>query len=368
MADYRAQISQDGVPLDRAADYQKTLDTKWPFLDIAFEQRVHVSKADWYSVNTDWYIVLLEHNLGYLPPFQVREIGTTYLKDSMLSEVVATSTKIILTGTFIVGDPTTPLEIDLFVRVFAVDMTKEYKYDGQFTQARPSVSIPKYGAKIINQRKPGARLDSTELSDFSLHTSAKALGIHKTGTQYINEYTTYPDATVNAIDTATDIFTMTSAVSWVSQLGAPCMYWPADYVTYPGPLTTATYFTIPMTPTTFKLASSYSNAVNGIAINITSTGALNGRLQAADDPSNPQNVITHDVGYPPTYFLAKVTYPEPYSGYMHFAPNEPVINMINKDAVFITADTTTLKIYGAQSVFSGLMAYLIVKDPAEVAS
>ena len=40
MGRYGVQISQQGIDVSRAADYQKVLDSNWKFLDIAVEKDV----------------------------------------------------------------------------------------------------------------------------------------------------------------------------------------------------------------------------------------------------------------------------------------------------------------------------------------
>jgi hypothetical protein len=367
MGRHGIQISQEGVPLSRAADYQKVLDDQWPFLDIFLEKEIQVSKSDWPSSTAWWVYELAEHNLGYLPGFTFKENGTSLITGD--TSVIATDKKIYLRGLWVTGDPTTPLDIRIFIRVFAVDITKEYQYTGERIAPQPRVSAKKYGVKIVDPRDPNSRMGDQEMSSFSLNTNAKALGVFKTGIQDINPWSRDTSATVTGINTSTDVFTSSGSIDWSNLHGHACVYSPADFVTYPAPLNTSTYYIIPLTPTTFKLASTYNNAMAGVAIDITTTGSLNGTLSSRDNPSVPTNIITHNAGYPPTYMLA--TYNPDGVGGAFADPlnNVPTVTplLLNGPAVKITTTNTTMALVGVQSVYSERVAYLIIRDPAEVA-
>ena len=123
------QISQEGIPLRRAADYQKILDDRWPFLDIAVEQEFILSKSSFPSATGFWVERVLEHNLGYLPAFTYRNLSySDNLGGSSSSvEIVATKTAIYVRDLWISGTPMTRLDMSGFLRVFACDITKEFE-------------------------------------------------------------------------------------------------------------------------------------------------------------------------------------------------------------------------------------------------
>ena len=366
MAEYGIQISQEGVPLQRAADYQKVLDDKWPFIDILFEGEFKISKANWPATTSWWVYEIAEHNRGYLPGFTYREIGTNLITGN--TQMIATTDKIYLRGLWATGDPTTPLEIRIYLRVFALDITREYEYKGDKPEAKVRMSARKYGAKVLDPRAPTANMSNKEMSDYSLNTNAKALAIHKTGVQDINPWSRYGNASVSSIDTANDILTFSGTnIAWTQTVGQACAYFPNDFVTYPSPLSSSIYYIIPLTPTTLKLASTYQNALNGVAIDLTSAGSLPGQLQPRENPSNPTDIITHNIGYPPTYLFA-IYDPDGVDGaYADPLNRVPTITSMGSLNCFITATTTTIKISGAQSVFSGRVAYVIIRDPSEIA-
>lgn len=92
---------------------------------------------------------------------------------------------------------------------------------------------------------------------------------------------TAADATTNTLgqsdtftaDDTTDICTYTSTVNFPSNILVGTRVRLTTTTTLPAPLATATdYYVIKVSDTTFKLATSYANAIAGTAINITTTG------------------------------------------------------------------------------------------------
>lgn len=86
---------------------------------------------------------------------------------------------------------------------------------------------------------------------------------HRAG--YSADYPTY--ATVTAVDIATDIITLGSAVE--TQTGDPILYSQATSV-IGGITTNRTYYAIRVSSTTFKFAETYDNAIAGTAVDLTS--------------------------------------------------------------------------------------------------
>lgn len=270
---YGLQISQEGIPINRAADYQKVLDDRWPFLDIVIERDIDVTKADWPAASGYWTVEVLRHDLGYLPAFKFREY--TNLLSSTYSDkvIIATKTSIYIRGLFILGDPTTAIRIQGKLRVFACPVAEEFSAPINHYEPRPKKDAYDYGVKIL---KHGSRIRSKDASDFSLNTDAKALSIQQTGV-------VMPD--------------------------------------------------------------------------------VDGHL-----------IITHNMGYPPTFMIA---YLERYSawssGYANPLPEQDCIHPLNNRTEYgstiakSNVTTATLDLAGAQAALTRSHAYLIIKDPVEVA-
>lgn len=276
-ARYGVEISQSGVPLDRAADYQKNLDDRWPYLDIALEIDIDITKSDW-AVGA-WVLKVADHNLGYVPMYTFRpDDPSIYATDYRLypGRMYATKKSFYIYGWWLSFDSTTPIRIKGKLRVFSADCTKGFV--ARADSISPYGVSPKtdYGVKILKNNSGGRRINNGELSRFSINTTAKALAIHKLG------------------------------------------------------------------------------------------------LQLVDDQSSTTDKIYHDIGYPPTYLFSRYFYngaPAVTAQHWDLMENpDAVTNPINVSLFFrVEATTTYLKLKGVQSTFNGYLAYIIVKDPAEVA-
>lgn len=108
-------------------------------------------------------------------------------------------------------------------------------------------------------------------------------------------------AAATDVNTGTDVLTHSAATL---QTGRPCSF--TSSVSLPGGIVTATrYFIIKLTATTVKLATSYTNAIAGTAIDITSTGSgihtmtvINGTAELTNNlfwTDSAVNVIATDV-------------------------------------------------------------------------
>lgn len=238
-------ISQQGIDLKRAAEYQKVLDSRWRFLEI--EKEIVL------TIDTNAIIRVVDHNLGYLPFF------TTVYPDSSLSRhglTRATSRSVYIDTRF----ETIPFTI--CVRVFRVDVTSNYTAPVDFQIAAQESEKTPYGVKVL-KRDSGRGMDEKNKDFYSLNTRAKALSIHSHG----------------------------------------------------------------------------------------SASASGGQI-----------TLQPALGYPPSYFLASTTTVS--SGEEAGAPAVSEFDALNCVA---SANAATITFSGAQSALSGSYAYLILKDPAQVA-
>jgi len=244
MADFGFQIAQENVDIRRAADYQKTLDSRWRTLDAVFEVEVEVVHGG--SGDT----MAFHHKLGFLPAFTARKISGS-------GEVTwwADRQKV-----YVRGDAGT---YSVFLRIYDVDPTVEYRAPVLHISARPGSSASKIGAKFLNQHRTSQGMRDDEKSHYSLNTQAKAMGIQQTGVV---------EATVS----------------------------------------------------------------NGHEL-----------------------VITHDLGYPPTYLTAEMDLTD---------TSNPKIAVMGNVLGRVTANSVQVRIVGALAVLLGSWAYLVLKDPIEVAA
>lgn len=375
---YGLEFSQEGIPIQRAADYQKVLDDRWPFLDIAFEQEIPIEyeiKAN--ATSYAWSLLIYEHNLGFLPGFTYRLLEGSFF-DSFGSRavwVVSTAKGIYLRGEYFGGDPASKLVMRLFIRCFAVDMLTPFKSPVEHGVPRVRTKSRKYGVKFLKPRLNPERFEGDEMSDFSIHNDAKALAVQQIGQLDLNPWARYDQINVTAIDTTADTLTIAlqnanDSMGWVTQAGQAVQYFPQDFITYPNPLNnSSTYYVIPVGTNTIKLANSYQNALQGVAINLLSAGALPGTLSAADNSAAPGNLFYHDVGYPPTYMLAEYSLADDRAtDTLKYLEGQNVINSLSDgfDVGYTQSTTETLAFTGAQAVATGRYAIMVLKDPIEV--
>lgn len=356
-----AIFTQQGVSVQGAADYQKVLDSRWRFMEVEIEQLVTVvlpARAATATIADRYFddITVVDHNLGFFPAFETNDTtNASILSDGQRVFV----RRIVSTG----GQPASTLTLK--VRVYNLPITTEYVAIKEFVagSSSPESSV---GIEFLDGKAPGVALGDVSPVGFSADTRKKILSIHRHGVQYINPWASNT-VNVTAVDTAGDVLTMTPRsgdFAWFSRLGQAIKYTPSDFVTMPAPLIfNTTYYVIPLTSTTCKLATTYANALAGIAIDLTTTGALPGIMATVANPSISENVIKHDIGYPPTYQLAQIY---PNSSFIAGAPGENIGPLLNTIPGIVTADNINLAFVGVQNVFTGKFAYIILKDPVEL--
>lgn len=267
-------FTQQGVPVQLAADYQKVLDTRWRFLDIELEQEVGFTRAESGSSHY-WVQKLCTHNLGYLPAFTYRQISLNTGSLNLLEftpTIIATKNAIYLRNLFVSGDSTDAIILKAYVRVFACDILKTYQAPKELATPTSKPAYPKSGIKIL---KNGGNINSEELSDYAINTLGKALAIQQTG-----------------------------------------------------------------------LAE--SNAATSFIL-----------------------TITHGLGYPPTYFLARYETAAEFQQTTVFAnplPGEDYIQAMDvASGANVFADSNQIKIKGSQSILGGKFGFIITKEPVELA-
>lgn len=243
---YGVEIAQGGVDVTQAADYQKVLDSRWEFMEIAMEYQYNIAPG-----NPGFPVKLFDHNLGHLPAFtQTQPVVFGVAR----ATIVADDTSFYVFPDFV----NTPVG---FLRIYTCDITAEYQAPIE-TVSGSGFSVSPDGIKILRQNTND--INSTNPSDFSVSTNARPLSIHLHGIRAVN-------------------------------------------------------------------------------------------------PSNSHLLFTHNVGYPPTYFVTPVG---PFG--THLPQN--TIKGLTETFGFATANSYQIDIRGAQSGLAGNYAVMILKDPIEVAS
>lgn len=362
-------FTQDGVPVEGSADYQKVLDSRWRFVELEVEEEVKVSLPAQSAVTfANRYFektTVLTHGLGFIPLFE------TDLDDAAITDGIwADKDRVFVRRLISTGGAAAAGPVTFHIRVYNLPILEEYAAPKEFVvgSSSPEGSV---GMQFLEE-SGGVDLGDVSPVGFSVDTRKKILSVHRTGLALINDYVGR-QARCSAIDTATDILTITNqpgapygtSFAWTSTVGQAVTLSPADFVTYPGGLGAGTYYLIPQDSTHVKLAGSYSDALAGTAINITSAGSLPMMLSAAANPNLRENSIYHNVGYPPTFVLAETNFDD---AFFNAPETETYIGPIMENPpTRMTADGDYINFFGVQSIFTGRYGYVILKDPVELA-
>lgn len=192
MSRYGAKVSQQGVDVTRAADYQKVLDTGWKFVEITHQVSIDVSYSSWATGYNQ--IILFEHGLGYRPAFEFMpdpgwSMGNPdvyFNNPNTLFDDMKADERYIYIFPIWNASSTTALRVKGVMRVFNVDITAEYKAPSEAVALEPGSDQTKYGAKIIDVNARSARMGDTAIQNYSMNTNAKAISLHSTGVRTAN--------------------------------------------------------------------------------------------------------------------------------------------------------------------------------------
>lgn len=192
MARYGVQISQQGIPVDRAADYQKVLDSNWKFLDIAFEVDIDIKISLNGPTNGYTAIPILQHGLGYIPAFEYIPSPETveYTPEPVVNfsgyldslRLIKADNQNVYANILYYG---TAINMRLRgkLRVFALDIMTEYLAPTIPVTTTAKTPVSRYGAKFLNLNRGKGDIEDESMLPFTLNTRGKQISVHKHGTQ-----------------------------------------------------------------------------------------------------------------------------------------------------------------------------------------
>lgn len=179
-------ISQSGIPIDDANDYQKVLDSRWKFLDIHVEKEIDMT-TQVFTIQGYYAIKLLDHNLGYHPGFEFYPDPAGV--DGLGGDILADDHSIYM-RIFWYSSLPSYANIKALIRVYAIDILAEYQAPTTPPSTAGAPTKSTIGAVFSNQATGVKTIDSTNPDDFTLYTPVKAVAVHKTGTAQANNSVT----------------------------------------------------------------------------------------------------------------------------------------------------------------------------------
>lgn len=375
MADNTTGIifTQSGVPVRGSADYQHVYDSRWKYMEIEYErsfETVVPGRPFILGSSLTERTNVFRHGLGFVPYFETdffdRYNSTT---NPAPIEMYADKEYVFVNRRNQGGADGAIRTITGNLRVYNIPVLEDYTAPSTLPQG---LSSPRsdHGVKFLDRNTRGVDIGDNSPIGFSVDSTKKMLAIHKHGMFTVNEYVSWARATSTSIDTTNNIINFTIAswtntldISWTTRVGTALTLSVGNVM--PGGLQQqTTYYVIPVSSTAMKVATSYENALYGIAVDITSAGD-GSMIIAPAVPSQRQDEIQHDVGYPPTFLLSLVSTDDPYikpTSELYVGPGSS-----SGVGILMAADSKYLRFAGVQSVPSDTLAYIILKDPAELA-
>lgn len=362
--DVGISVSQSGVPVDIAPDYKKVLDSRWRFLEVAFEVDISFSLPSMPlgSSYENRRINLFRHGLNFVPGIETTVPPFDNDYSGWYGGIRADDEWVYASVSIIGGSAIPAKTVSGLVTVYNLPVLENYEAPKEIVSGGSS-AIGDVGVMVLDRSDRSVSLGDNSSTGYSLDTTQKILSIHKHGVANINETLT-GRVEVASVNASTDVITFSSVegnTDWLTKVGAPVTIAPYQSGAAPAPLVafTQTYDIIPVGTAGFRLATTQANANAGNYINLTSSGTLPMAVMYSERITGDR--IVHDVGYPPTYLLALAGQESDGKWFVR-----PFFDThVRTTLVFATS--RELRIQGVQALPIGHFAYVVLKDPAEIA-
>lgn len=361
------EITQEGVGVDAASDYQKVLDSRWLTMEVMHELDLEISIPAMTagSTNTKQMVSLFKHGLvrnglPFVPAFHAnwRPVGTydiyTPAYGYGTAGIFCDDTDLFFYRPVYANSTVPAFTLVIKAKIYNIPILEAYQAPVEINTSGTRSSSG-YGVQALDGSNPSLTLGGKAAYGYSIDTKKKILSINKLITKYVNDPSvTDKSSVVTAIDVATDTFIYTPSVGgdWIVD-GMKVIYMPGDYNTYPAPMVYGQYYIIKTGTTTFKLSST----LGGSAINLTTTGSLPGNVNRVTLPEDYG--VLHGGAYPPSFFFCEYT-----DTLFTKLSAEPLKNASMSPLVL--ADSTYIYFRGVQSVYIAKIAVIILKDPLEI--
>ena len=149
------RVTQPGVSVPYAADYQYVFNSDWPSLAIAFEAVIQITSGT---------SVTVAHSLGFFPLTMVWQLTNGVSTGRIFSPVTFDKNNIYISGSV---DAT----ISYSIKCYNLDISKSVSYE----LPKPPVIKTRYDPSTgIKVTKYGKSMGSTDLRDYILHSRAQS--------------------------------------------------------------------------------------------------------------------------------------------------------------------------------------------------
>lgn len=375
-------VSQEGIPVEKASDYQKVLDSRWLFLEIAHEidTTITLPAAAVPAANTVQRVNIMKHGLTRQGRAMIPALHGTWLHNSTApifgdqfygAGIYADNEYIFFQrNSYATASALAAVQIKIKAKVYNLDILGDYLALQEIPRGSGRANT-RYGLTALDGSDSSVTVGGSSSHGYSVDTRKKILSIHKIGQKDVYQFPPQ-SARITAINTTTDIATVDIdpnegadlygkkfGISWI-KTGEQVSLSPNDFVTYPAPLSsTVQPYIIKVTDTTIKFALSQANALAGIAIDLTTAGSLPMTMRRA--ASVDDNRFDHESEYPPSYFFCEKSPNEA-------GPGLKVGVLMNRSFTpLVRVDRQYLYFTGVQAAYNGALSIIILKDPIEVA-
>lgn len=192
------RITQTGIGVDKAADYQKTMDERWPVVEMAFMGIVNGTYSDTTfgtkknAAGTIYHIPIYHHGLGYVPGFRLIQISATInnFGNSLAFDVFADEQDIYAVIFPSPANSPVAFNFNYFLAVYNRDLTKTFSAPVDIVVPADTSGPSEYGIKIAHGSQAAA-MNVDDKSQYSLNSNAKSLAYQAHGIQPAETSGTY---------------------------------------------------------------------------------------------------------------------------------------------------------------------------------
>ena len=190
-------IAYRGTDIRFASDYSKSIDSRWKFMEVAFEDNnkiinlPYIAPGVFGTVGFEQSFVIVEHNLNFFPFFEcsveVIEGSPNFAQSGSQGRpfsVYSDKNKLYLFPAYRGDYGQAALKLRVSYRIYNVDIDQEYQAP-PYGQPAANAGNSSTGVKILDGTQP-IDVASKSVEGFSVDTTMKTLSIHSIHTQYID--------------------------------------------------------------------------------------------------------------------------------------------------------------------------------------